>query len=697
MEFTFTDYTFSGLLSILAALYGVGYPLIIQSIEKISAQYNSSHISERFTREGIYLLFQGLLITNMAFAIATPFLLHAGWRNVLFLTLQAVLLVLLVGQTFLLFDLILKYSNGAKLLKHIEGREIGKHNIYQIFDLAVYADANHLYPLYLECMSDVFAYIYAQQGDEQGQDLDLVLPPPAYDDVVFDLARKIKGFIREDDGHHYLYRQNDIVSAFYNQISRSRQSDQSRKIMWAMVNDAVAYGNKAWFSQYWQFADSYANLKYHFIRYDQKEIKADKEVFVDQHVMTGTALVHWKRYDWLNDIFFYTHSEPEYYGLIPSHFPEIIHSLRRLAFQCNNPLSGGWKYYFGDSMVGATDEKHIFREAVRYLSLLIIRLWSMKGRNLMEWNDVMQTPAFPLLITDEEQEMNLLEMMKKDVGEWINRDVFKLIPNLTPVEVETVQDFIEKYRIECGKDLREKLEHPTVNIKKYEELQGQFVDEIDKITGTLPNRGIYESGTSITVDVRKIDALETINYSGFRLIDCSCVPSVICANFWNEVAFAYLRCLGRQKRLGDFNVPRKQIKRVLAAMGLDSKYVIISSEKIEELNSEYLNLRALSQKKWLFVMKADELPKVQLSPVDDLPEIKQSSGICGNLENFLSYNNPIYELELATKFCFSIPGNFAGYVRFTVDDTYEAQDVIITPKQTFEELFGVEGVEKQKE
>ena len=108
MEFTFTDYTFSGLLSILAALYGVGYPLIIQSIEKISAQYNSDNISERFTKESIYLVFQGLLILNMAFAITTPFVLHAGWNNVLFLTLQAILLVLLVGQTFVLFNLILK-------------------------------------------------------------------------------------------------------------------------------------------------------------------------------------------------------------------------------------------------------------------------------------------------------------------------------------------------------------------------------------------------------------------------------------------------------------------------------------------------------------------------------------------------------------------------------------------------------------
>ena len=689
MEFTFTDYTFSGLLSILAALYGVGYPLIIQSIEKISAQYSSSHISERFTREGRYLLFQGLLILNMAFAITTPFLLHAGWNNVLFLTLQAVLLVLLVGQTFLLFNLILKYSNGAKLLKHIEGRQIDKHNIYQIFDLAVYADANHLYPLYLDCMSDIFAYIYAQQGDKNGQDMDTVLPPAMYDDVTFDLARKIKGFIREDDGHHYLYRQNDIVSAFYNQVSQSRQSVHSRQIMWAMVNDAIAYDNKSWFSQYWQFADSYANLKYHFIRYDQKELRLDKEVFVDQHVMTGTALVHWKRYDWLNDIFFYTHSEPEYYGLIPSSFSEIIHYMRRLALQCDNPLAGGWKYYFNDSMVGVTDEKLIFREAVRYLSLLVIRLWSVKGRNLMDWNDVMQTPAFPLLITDQQQEINLLEMMMKDVENWINIDVFKLIPNLTQVDVKTVSDYIGGYRFSCEKNLQDKQEHPTVGKKEYDELHEQFIEEIGKIRELLPNEGEYENGTSISTEIRYKDKLDTINYSGYIRIDCRCIPNVICTNFWNEVALMYMRCLDGKKRLGDFKVPRKQIKNVLRAIGTDSKYAIISTEKIEELDDNTINLRALLNVKWFFVVKSDEIPRVALKSVDDLPEIMKNSGVCSNLEEFQGCNDPVYFLELATKFKLSYPGNFSGYVRFTIDDTFEVQNVTIKPKQTLDDLFGL--------
>ena len=688
MEFTFTDYTFSGLLSILAALYGVGYPLIIQSIEKISAQYNSDNISERFTKEGIYLVFQALLILNMAFAITTPFLLHAGWNNVLFLTTQAVLLVLLVGQTFLLFNLILKYSNGPQLLRHIEGLQVDEKNIFQIFDLAVYADANHLYPLYLDCMADIYGYIQVQQGDKIGQDLNLVLPAPSYNKETIELVQKIKGFLREDDGHHYLYRQNDIVAAFYNQTSRSRIGLQTRQIMWGMTNDAIAYNNKAWFSQYWQFADSYANIRYHYINYDQKELRADKDAFVDQHIMLGTALMHWKRYDWLNDIFFYTHSEPEYYGLIPSAFANIIMVMRRLALQCNNPLAGGWKYYFSDSMVGATDEKHIFRESVRYLGLLVIRLWSMQNRNLLEQRNVFISPNFSLLLDDATQEVNVLSMMKDDVDEWINKGVFQLMPGLTEVEGETVKAFLESYRSKCEQDLNERKAHPRVNLKKYQELSKQFEEEVAILETRQSEGDEYTKGTTITTEIRESYGLETINYSGYINIDCRCVPNVHCTNFWNRIACVYLRCLDGKKRLGDYTVPRKQLNKVLEGMGLSNDYAVIATEKIDELPEASEVLNALLSVKWFFVVRKDQIPHISLMPVDDMAPVREDGAICSNIEDFQGCNEPVFGLNLATQFKFCIPNDFTGYVRFTIDDTYVAQDTPITPKQTFDELFG---------
>ena len=73
MTFTFTDYTYSGLLSILASLYGVGYPLIVQSISSIYSQYDSSRLANRFTSETIYKVFQTVLVVNLVVAVTIPF------------------------------------------------------------------------------------------------------------------------------------------------------------------------------------------------------------------------------------------------------------------------------------------------------------------------------------------------------------------------------------------------------------------------------------------------------------------------------------------------------------------------------------------------------------------------------------------------------------------------------------------------
>ena len=119
MNFDFTNYTFSGLLSILASLFGVGYPLIVQSIGSIFKQYESPRLSERFSKEPAYIAFRVLLIVNLLVAVLAPFILQAGWFNQVVVTIQAVLIVALIGTSIMLFNLILFYSNADGLLKSL--------------------------------------------------------------------------------------------------------------------------------------------------------------------------------------------------------------------------------------------------------------------------------------------------------------------------------------------------------------------------------------------------------------------------------------------------------------------------------------------------------------------------------------------------------------------------------------------------
>lgn len=690
MSFDFTNYTFSGLLSILASLYGVGYPLIVQSIGSIYKQYNSDLLSRRFSKEPVYKWFQILMVVNMAIAITAPFILQAGWFNQLVITVQAICIVALVGSSVMLFQLILLYSNAGELLKRLEGSQIDKNNVMEILDIAIYADAKHNLELYINSLSSVFSYIHQQQGDQPNQQVDAVNPPAFYDDVAVNIVRKLKEFIRMDDGHHFLYGNNDITSTLYNQISASRLSLQSHKLMWMLLNDAVEFNNHTWFNQYWQYADSYAMLKYHHIRFSSP-LRHDKVMFMMRHVMIGGMLLHYRRSAWLNDVFFFTHSEPEYYGLIPSSFGDIIQMLELVDKMCADfryfPQQG---FYYHDQMSGVKDGNYFFRDALRYLSLLVIRLWSLEGRG-HGTGALFSIPASPIRLCEDERDAQLMQMMKEEVERWYSSDIFAEIPRLRRVEKEKMLSLLNDYQHQCEMDKSAKEEHPTVNSAKYIELKASFEKEAERLEHILESNDEYKPGMVITTDIVKRCRLETLNYSAFIDIDCKCVPSVHCTNFWNNIVCDYLKNLGSLKRIGDFKVSRKQLKIVLQTMGLSDDYTIISTEKVDELPENSIVLNALLNVSWFFVVKKSETPRTRLQPIDEktLLPVKDGGAVCSNIEEFQSCDIPLFELQLGTKLCFSVPTGFSGYVRFTIDDTQEAQEAFLMPKDTFEDLFKV--------
>lgn len=674
MEFTFSDYAFSGLLSILAALYGVGYPLIIQSIERINSQYNSLSISERFVKESIYFVFQVLLVINMVFAISAPFLLHSGWNNNLFITIQAVLLALLVGQTFLLFRLILIYSTGPKLRKHLEGKQIDKHNLTQLFDLAVYADAIQSYSLYHDCMADVLGYICEQQGDEKWQSSDIVLPPVYYDDLTSGIVHSIGRFVKDNDSRHYLNRQNDIVSVFFNRSSKSRISDQGRIYMWHLVNDAVSSNNKPWFSQYWQYAESYENAKYHYLLpYSSKELQADKEWYRTQHVMTGTALIHWRRFDWLNDIFFYTHSEPEHYGLIPSSFPQIIIEMRKLAELVDNPFIP-WPYYFSDSMIGATDEKRIFRESISYLSLLVIRLWSLMNRYIIDSDIIFSHPGFPVELGKEEQEVRLLDNMEKDIEEWGRREIFRLVPNLTPIEIVSVIEFVEEYKINCQRDIQNKRAHPIVSKKKFDVFLDRTISAVKEFNLNLPSIPLNSkiSYKQVSTSIVYSDDINTIHYSDYvQMGGAEEIGLLGWKNFTYELYRGYLDLLKRMSCLKSTVACRTQLTDFFDMIGITSEYTVVLTDDVEDCPQKDVILETYTRPLRIIILPKLYLPYVELEPIktDGTEPIVDGMAFCSNIGQFISCREPLFKMRFATKMKGQIRDDSPGYVQIVIDDS----------------------------
>ena len=693
LSFTFTDYTFSGLLSILAALYGVGYPLIVQSIGRINSQYNSPSLSERFTKEPIYIVFQIVLIINLAFSVTIPFILHAGWNDMLFITLQASFLVVLVGLTFLLFNLILTYSRGQKLLKHIEGHFVNRKRVLQIFDLAVYADMNHLYSLYRDSMLVVYGYIFEQQKETFSRPQNTFSPSIEYDQTTVDIVRRIKSFLRKDDGHHYLYRYNDIVPCFYNLISNALIGNQTHVLMRELVEEAISYNNHTWFSQYWQYSDSYAGIRYSYVLPSNSELQYDKKEFMIHHVMIGASLVHWKRYSWLNDIFFHTHSIPEHYAIIPSTFSGIVHSLREIARICEKPGFGGRPFYFNDSMGGAADEKMVFHEAVRYLSLLTIRLWVIKDRNL-RYEDVLDPPSPPENIGEEEYECTLIELMKTSIEDWYGQKSIIQKMCFSGVNKADVLMLLDGYINTCKQELESKRSHPIVSRNKFNTLYEEIVNSFDDIKKRVPyieKDSIWPNEIDFLKDIMFEKPLKTIQYSpyldlanlseGHRLLVESFVWC-LCQNYIYSIRRT-LRCLKQ------ITIHRSQLSQVFGMIGMSEKYVSIACDDYlgDDLNADVI-LKCTYNNLYILVMPRNDLPLVEFIPDNskDMAPLVQGEPFYSNIDSFVNCTEPSFTLRFWVRMYVHMNRNSKGYLLISIDPySLEPQPLMID--WSLEDLF----------
>lgn len=696
MTFTFTDYTYSGLLSILASLYGVGYPLIIQSISSIYSQYDSSRLANRFTSETIYKVFQIVLVVNLVVAVTIPFLLHIGNYIQLLLTLQTICIIFLLTASFMLFRLIVTYSNADRLLKHLSKGAITEQNLEPIFDLAVHADCKRNTNLYYEALATVFTYFYHQQNLQKQEDIS---GPVVYDAASIRVLETIRNYIRVEGQNNYLHTRNDVISILYNQISDTRISMSTHHAVWRMLCDAVANDNRTWFSQYWQYADSYDHLIYHFPRHNDPR-QLDKDTFRLRHVMLGAMLIHHERYTYLNDIILYTHSQPEYFGLIPSTFAEIVSSFEKMDKLCTVPYFQHQAFFFSDQMGGIKDESFILREAFRYYAILFIRLWSVQD-HLTIGHSVFAVPAPPALIADDERDIAILRIIQSEIESWYSKDVFAIIPRLSKVDKDKVLSLISLYVVQCQEASERKQTTPDVSPQKLQHLKDRSTKMSQSFQlqtpSTNPSIDSLESKGEYSRNVFSHQTINTIEHSDYKEMDAIVVIDTLWANFGFKINECYTNFINRQYKLNRFFVHNSRVPELLSQLGLTDKYAVIAlggNDYIKDFNPQIkvYTLSGYPPNRIFFIARKEELPYLTLAPIDeDLPsdmlEVETYPNVYTNLECFRECHEPNYDLCIATRVQIHSSAKSIGVVEVEVDYSYMQNPTEVTEVSKLDEMY----------
>lgn len=162
MAFDFTNYTFSALLGIFAAIMGMSYPFILQAIGRIDDMYGVTRFVAKFKQEKSYREFNAVLLLSVVFAMGDPFVLfvsnHLFVVHLVVLTLHAFVVLSLILELISLHNMILVYYDPQKLLKHFENDVDG--NMLEIFDLAIYSAKKENVGLFNACMMHVWSFLY---------------------------------------------------------------------------------------------------------------------------------------------------------------------------------------------------------------------------------------------------------------------------------------------------------------------------------------------------------------------------------------------------------------------------------------------------------------------------------------------------------------------------------------------------------
>lgn len=122
--FEFSNNTVTLLISVFSVIVGMTYPILLQAIQRIDEQYESSRLSSLLTKEPKFKYFQWLVALSIAFAFASIFVMQMiDGHDVLVLawvSVHSIVTLMLLRATLSLVYLILTYYNPNDLLNHIQ-------------------------------------------------------------------------------------------------------------------------------------------------------------------------------------------------------------------------------------------------------------------------------------------------------------------------------------------------------------------------------------------------------------------------------------------------------------------------------------------------------------------------------------------------------------------------------------------------
>lgn len=584
-------------IPLVAAILGIGFPLLTQSTQRIDEKYSSTRLVKRFYTEKKYITFIWYLIGTIIILfynlVSPPRIIDFAMLNPIIenssIILATISTGLLVISLFRIIRLNKEYSDPEKLQENIL-KSKDESSIRDWTELFIFNLKTDNQPLIRASYSYLYEIVIEFRKDKKGEIIE-------YANYIYDLiistnetlCAQEKKMISVNNG-------NDILNLLYDQYLDTFVSEKTFSTIWICLTHQLHYNRDEWVMEYWINAHQYFGLTLNRNKYDyisgeeslttkQKNEfhEKNKERFLEFHLALGGLLLYKEKYKLLEDILYHTNQQPSEYYLIPGSLDSIIYIYMDIySFSSDVFYKFEQRYQFL-GVRGINSNEIIKLWITKYLAVLVIRLYTLISYYIFD--DPLKVPPLPETIREKKFWMENLPFLKRYIMEYCKDE--KILNMLTPhlINERSIVDNLPVLLIE---NLECKLQIAYDEQKQTQQLSPNKKAEFNDNVKRILNKMLAKHIKVFNNQAHKAHEFELINGNIKNIF-----PSACFIEHQDVSYFDYDTVVANKsgnKFLHLFSVLLLKLKTNLKTYRVKSEDLFTAIDKLEIVNREYVVL-----------------------------------------------------------------------------------------------------------
>lgn len=454
------------IIPIAASILGIAVPLLIGVIQRIDEKYKSTRLIKLFMNEKSTKIFLAMLIITILLLfyqlVAPPNRHDFGFLTkyidnsaIIFATIFCLLLTFSI---FFTFRLIYIYNVPEKLHEHlIRKSDITQETRKAWFELFIAMLKQNNVDVLRNCYQELYDWVASLRANKQWTVMEY--PSELYEGVISvneELCLQKKEAVSIKNG-------NDIVNVLLDNFQFTVMHQNTYHTIWTCLNQQLFYRRSEWILRYWTAAHShlllhlpplYIDEHIYFSHASLGQVVADKKLvelrekerreFKEFHIALGGLFLYRKEYELLNQILYYTSTQPPRYVLIPGTLAEIILVyLDLLSFNPDSMYKYEQKYPFFGLQAGVRNNTIINGWIQKYLCVLMLRLATLNRTNV--YDDIYSLPALPESLSEKNEWLENVQIIQRQIEQDFipSKEIIRILPLNYEQADEAKQKLIE--------------------------------------------------------------------------------------------------------------------------------------------------------------------------------------------------------------------------------------------------------------